>query len=169
MKNNLLSLIFFLLYSSLNAQIAIGKSNVDGTSTLLDFGEANRGIVLSAVSSENLPNLTSNNNGTFLYDMKSQTVQMYENQTWKPLTDQGDSTEMIINNYAEIGDGVIVGSNATEAIGVLVLESDDQALILPKVSNPHLNIKNPHPGTICYDVESKSLAVFDGLNWNFWK
>jgi hypothetical protein len=57
----------------------------------------------------------------------------------------------------------------SNAKGVLVLESADKAMILPKITNPHTTVKNPYPGMMCYDLTSKSLAVFDGANWNYWK
>jgi len=62
-----------------------------------------------------------------------------------------------------------VGSDTTTAPGVLVMESSNKALILPKVATPHLNVKNPYPGMICYDTVSKTMAVFDGLKWSYWK
>ncbi|WP_148043492.1 hypothetical protein [Chryseobacterium sp. G0240] len=62
-----------------------------------------------------------------------------------------------------------MGASTSSAPGVLVLESANKALILPKVAAPHLNVKNPYPGMICYDTASKSMAVFDGLKWSYWK
>jgi len=53
-------------------------------------------------------------------------------------------------------------------LGVLELRANDKALVLPKVENPHLNVKSPVPGMMVYDSNSKSLAIFDGLKWNYW-
>jgi hypothetical protein len=51
----------------------------------------------------------------------------------------------------------------------LVLESTSKALVLPKVANAETEIKSPAVGTMVYDLYSKSLAIFDGAKWNFWK
>jgi hypothetical protein len=166
--------ILFILIAQLGfAQIAIGKSSVDGNSTLLDFDNSNTntmGIILPAV--ENSPaGLSVENNGTFLYDRSLGKVRMFENNEWKDLTDEGDTSLLQINSSIENAEnqGVIIGSDTTEAVGILVLESEDQALILPKIERPHENVKSPYPGMMCYDIESKSLAVFDGENWSYWK
>ncbi len=66
-------------------------------------------------------------------------------------------------------EGVVIGGPASTADGVLVLESANKAMILPRINTPHLNVKNPYPGMMCYDTASKTLAVFDGSVWNYWK
>ena len=53
--------------------------------------------------------------------------------------------------------------------GILVLTDTDKAMILPKVAEPHLNIKNPAAGMLVYDTTNRQLAVFNGKNWSFWK
>lgn len=94
---------------------------------------------------------------------------MYENDVWKSLSDAGNSSVVITNNSAETGKGVIMGEAASSADGVLVLESQNKAMILPQIAAPHLNVKSPYPGMMCYDTVSKTLAVFDGSVWNYWK
>ena len=42
-------------------------------------------------------------------------------------------------------------------------------MILPKVNQPEINVKSPYPGMICYDTASKTVAIFDGKVWNYWK
>ena len=37
------------------------------------------------------------------------------------------------------------------------------------IGYPHLNVKSPYPGMMCFDTVSNTLAVFDGENWNYWK
>jgi hypothetical protein len=62
-----------------------------------------------------------------------------------------------------------MGASTSSASGVLVLESTSKALVLPKVANAETGIKSPVVGTMVYDLYSKSLAIFDGAKWNFWK
>ena len=65
--------------------------------------------------------------------------------------------------------GVIIGKQSTTAEGVLVLESDTKALILPKVESPVANIKSPVAGTMVYDPTKKIMAIYNGKDWSFWK
>lgn len=168
-----------------SAQISIGgKQTVEGTSTLLDFNSTatgkkatdtsvdnTYGIILPAIDINNVATLNSANNGTFLFDIGESKVKMYENNVWLDLTDSGNSSAVVINTSTESANsqGAIIGSTTSNAKGVLVLESPDKALILPRITDPHLNVKSPYPGMMCYDVASKSLAVFDGIFWYYWK
>lgn len=157
------------------AQVSIGgKQSVEGTTTVLDFNTtptSTNGIILPAV--DNVTNAlaatTTNNNGTFLFDKSDKKVKMYEKNSWVALSDMGDSSKIMANTSAESGNGVIIGASSTTAKGVLVLESANKAMILPKIANPHTTVKSPYPGMICYDTVSKSLAVFDGQLWSYWK
>ena len=64
----------------------------------------------------------------------------------------------------------IIGENPLDATpGILVLSDTDKAMVLPKVASPHLNIKNPTPGMMAYDTDSRQLCVFNGTVWTFWK
>lgn len=158
-----------VVFNSFFAQIGIGKQNIDGRSTVLDFdnGAGNtKGLILPATSGFPTGALV---NGTFIFDVTDKKVKVYENDVWKSLSDTGNSNAIAANNSAETGKGVIMGETTSTADGVLVLESQDKAMILPKIATPHLNVKNPYPGMICYDTTSKTLAVFDGSVWNYWK
>lgn len=169
MKKIFFSIMILSTAATVSAQVAIGKNSVTGTSTLLDFESNFRGIILPAVSMGDVPALDQNNNGTFLFDLDTQTVQMFEIETWVPLSDEGDASLINVNPAAETGEGAIIGAESTDAIGVLVLEAADKAMILPKVADPHLTVKSPYPGMICYDTSSRTIAVFDGAVWNYWK
>lgn len=179
------ALIIILLAFSINnkAQVAIGKTSVN-TNVILDFGQENKGIILPVITT--LP--VSPANGTFVMDGRNgqQKVKVFENEVWKDLSDSGSLTQQtnsgvstttatVINTSPEVGAGVVIGDVNTngvgikQASGVLVLEASDKVLVLPKVRNPHLNIKSPRAGTICFDETSKTLAVFDGVVWNYWK
>lgn len=167
MKKFILSATLLASNLCLNAQISIGKTNVDGASTLLDFSDVadnTRGIILPAVTT--LPQTPAN--GNFVFDTIDSEVKLYQNGGWVSLTENGNSTGIISNTSADVGDGIILGSDSSSAEGVMVLESTDMAMILPKVAEPHLHVKSPYPGMMCYDTTNKALAVFDGSKWYYW-
>lgn len=151
----------------IQAQIAIGKQSVNGDG-ILDFEDnTTNGILLPIV--ETLPGDAVE--GTILMDKNDNIVKMNIGSAWVPLSDAGATTNVNFNPSSESPgvNNVIIGSPTSTAPGVLVLESTNKALILPKVASPNTTVKNPYPGMICYDTISKSLAVFDGLKWNYWK
>ena len=154
-----------------NAQMAIGKEEVSGLSTLLDFDDSatnTKGILLPTVTDATA---VPTNNGTFIYDILTKKVRMYQNDSWINLSEAGNTDALIVNSAADKSGktGVIIGSEVSPVDGILVLESSNKAMILPKIANPHLNVKSPYPGMMCYDTVSNSLAVYDGSNWNYWK
>lgn len=150
----------------MKSQIAMGKTSVDGDA-ILDFPLANTGIILPMV--ETLPTGSAASNGTFLLDKTDNTVKMRENNLWISLSDTGNLAGTMPNVSAEQGEGVIIGNSTSSVQGVLILESTNKALVLPKVNDPVTNMKSPIAGTICYDTLSKTMAVFDGIKWSFWK
>lgn len=167
MKN--LVYIILVLGGFSQAQIAIGKTAVVGSNTLLDFDQSptnSKGIILPAVTNATNVALT---NGTFVFDVNTKKVRMVENNVWKDLSDAGNTSNLISNTSNDVGNGVIMGAETSAATGILVLEATDKAMILPKITNPHLTVKSPYAGMMCYDTVSKTLAVFDGTNWNYWK
>ncbi|MFC3160490.1 hypothetical protein SAMN05443633_102181 [Chryseobacterium arachidis] len=176
MKKIFFGATFCLTVTVLNGQIAIGKPNIDGNSTILDFDNIatnTRGIILPAVSNTNstLSSTPTANNGTFIFDLSDNKIKMYENNIWKDLSDAGNSSAVAVNSTAELPSlqGVIMGSSASDAKGILVLESANKSMILPKIANPHTTVKSPYPGMMCYDTAGKAIAVFDGNVWNYWK
>ena len=165
-----------------NAQVSIGgKQNVEGTATLLDFNSPlsadtnstinnnTNGIILPAVEKESV--VTSPSNGTFIYDHFAKIVKMREADNWVSLSGEGNNSKIVVNTSDDLNanHGAIIGSQTSNAKGVLILESSNKAMILPRIQNPHTNVKSPYPGMMCYDTVRKSLAVFDGTNWNYWK
>lgn len=150
------------------SQVSIGKASVDGDG-ILDFeNPARGGIILPAVTS--LPTGAAATNGTIIYDYNDGAVKIRENNNWIQLTpESGNTSNINLNSSPDTGNGVIIGANSATASGVLVLESQTKALILPKMDRPHLNLVNPHPGTMCYDSYNQALAVFDGSKWYFFK
>ena len=184
-KVNKIVIVFSLLLGTVaQAQISIGgKQSVATESSILDFyGMTNsddltdsstantKGIILPAV--DDLPVFSDNtaNNGTFVFDRNEKKVRMFEAGAWKDLSlNAGDDTAIVPNDSESVGQGAILGGTSSKAEGVLVLESMNKALVLPHIKNPHINVKSPYPGMMCYDTISNSLAVFDGVFWNYWK
>lgn len=168
---NKLFYIIIFLGGIINAQVAIGKENVSNESTLLEFEDSatnTLGIILPSVLDAST---IAVQNGTFLFDVATKKVRMFENSSWIDLSIVGDDSNLIIDpsNENTNSTGVIIGSETTTTPGVLVLEATDKAMVLPKIENPHLTVKSPYAGMMCYDTASKSLAIFDGINWNYWK
>ncbi|SMC33891.1 hypothetical protein [Moheibacter sediminis] len=168
MKRIIFSSILIASNLCLNAQLLIGKETLNGASTLLDFGDApdnTRGIILPAVTSTDD---VSPANGNFVFDTHDNVVKVYENGLWKNLSEDGGTGNVISNPSADTGEGVIIGDVVSSVDGILVLESPNMAMILPKVAEPHLHVKSPYPGMMCYDTTNKALAVFDGSKWYYW-
>lgn len=170
MKKILLICFWTTISTTLYSQTAIGKETVDGDA-LLDFGNDGKGIILPYVNEITVSNPTP---GTFIFDTQSKQV-VYYSQTaseegWITMNENtNDATAPTNSTLEEVGGGVILGADSATAQGVLVLESTNKALILPKVANPHLTILSPVHGTICYDTASQTIAVFNGKEWAYWK
>ena len=159
-------MIFLGISIESKAQMSINKNTIDG-SGILDFtAGTNKGIILPIV--ETLPSTAVD--GTILMDKNDKKVKMKQNGAWIDMSNAGSITGVSFNPSAEVPNGkIIIGSTSSSATGVMVLESTTKALILPKINAPHLNVKSPKPGMICYDTASNTMAIFDGLNWNYWK
>lgn len=190
MKQLKFIIAFLAITNFANAQVSIGgKQSVEGNSTILDFNStfdgkkatdatANNtfGIILPSVASEPVitvqnQDVQSANNGTFVFDKSTKKVKMFENNKWRDLSETGSDSRIVSNNSDDTSQnqGAIIGSATSSAKGVLVLESADKAMILPRIDKPHTSVKNPYAGMMCFDTASKTLAVFDGTNWNYWK
>ena len=190
MKKIIYSITFCLLATFVQAQVSIGgNQSINGNSTILDFagGTASesssdqattneKGVILPAVGSSptyTVVNPTTNNpnNGTFLFDRTLKMIRMFENGSWVNLSDAAgnDIPSAMVNASNEVGNGVIIGAQTSNAKGILILESTNKAVILPHIKNPHTTVKSPYSGMMCYDTVSNSLAVYDGTRWNYWK
>ena len=168
MKKYILIAGLVLFFGNLHAQVAIGKTTTS-TSGLLEFNDDTtnvKGIILPRTTSA-----IATESGTITFDAISKKILYFDKDfaTWKDLTDEGSYTEQIPVASSDVSDGVIIGAEISTAKGVLVLESANKALILPKIANPHINVKNPEPGMICYDTASKTFALFNGTKWHYWK
>jgi hypothetical protein len=145
-------------------QIAINKTDISSTAAILDFpNPTNKGIVLPIV--ETLP--TSPANGTIVMDKTDAQIKMFQDNRWFAVTKTGSLQNTAFNTSSDNNKQMIIGSNTTNASGVLVLEATNKAMILPNVANPAATIQSPAAGMIVYDTISKSVAFFNGLEWSF--
>ncbi len=164
--------VILLVGYSVNAQVAIGKNDVTNNSVLLEFGSEPKGIILPSVDAA--PGAAG---GTFIFDAMDNAVKVLEeinggnNNNWTNLTenDEPGVAHAFVNTGTETGEGVIIGAETSTKPGVLVLESTTQAMVLPQVANPHLNMPGSIAGTMVYDTAADMIAVYDGANWSYWK
>lgn len=172
MKNRVNLLIVVLISACASAQVAIGKTSMTNTSVSLEFGSDNRGLVLPWVTSSGA--VTGAVNGSLVYDTSDKKVKVKYASGWKDLS--VDTTGVVDTSLQDTKTEqstakVSISSTGTVSStpGILVLEDNNKAMILPKVASPHLNIINPAAGMMVYDTTKDQLAVFNGTVWSFWK
>lgn len=164
-------LIFTLIVATVAVVSASAQTGIEtrtpAASSVLDFATGTtKGIILPAV--DNLP--TSPANGTFFFDKNDAKIKMRQNGVWVELSGTGSTAGLVpYSGTTDNAKQTVIGNITTAVDGVLVLEASNKALVLPKIANPHLTVKSPYAGMMCYDTVSKSLAVFDGTLWNYWK
>jgi len=159
----------FLVGLTVNAQAVIGKTTPQG-SGIVDFNVGDKaGIVLPWVTT--LPTGTALTGGVMLFDANLKKVVYYNDTNWVDLSKRTGAVDLSIQeSVPEAGTkGTIIGAETSSVDGVLVLESSNKALILPRVVSPHLNIVKPMAGTICYDTTKKLVCIYNGTEWTFWK
>lgn len=172
-----ITLFIFLFYVYGAAQVAIGKNSITNNSVSLEFGSDNKGLILPWVS--NTSSVTGAVDGTLVYDLTDKKVKAKYASGWKdfsintagttvdPITSiDGITTQ---NAYTENSEAKVSIGTPTATDGILVLENSDQAMILPKVASPHINIINPAPGMMVYDTVTKQLVFYNGTVWTFWE
>ena len=154
------------------SQVAIGKETVSNSTVSLEFGDANKGLLLPWVKSA--PDVAGAVDGTIIYDTSDKKVKYRRNNSWFDLSIDitGKVDTSLQDNLTENPNAkVAIGANgATDTTpGILVLTDINKAMILPKVPLPHENIINPPAGMMVYDTTSRMLAVYNGNVWTFWK
>lgn len=176
MKNKII-LLSFLVSGLAYSQLAIGLNETSNESISLEFGNENRGLILPWVNAN--ANIGDAVNGTIIYDVADFKVKVKYATGWEDLS--VDATGTTVNPISNVDgltiqNGLIENAEAkvgigteTSTSGILVLEDTNQAMVLPKVASPHLNILNPSPGLMVFDTISGQLAVFNGTVWSFWK
>ncbi len=170
------SILFLILSSSLVcAQLVFGsvKTTSDGDG-ILDFDNPplnTKGIALPKNTNGNLGKPA----GSLYFDMVDSKVKFIGSSVVDlsvlevPIENQYDSTT---NGYdllleQDNARGIIIGNIEATTSGVLVLESDEKALILPKVTS-YLDVPDPEPGMLVYDDTYNMFCVFNGYKWSFW-
>ena len=159
----------FLIGLTVNAQAVIGKTTPQG-SGIVDFNVGDKaGIVLPWVTA--LPTGKALTGGVMLFDANLKKVVYYNDTAWVDLSKRAGAVDLSIQaSVPEAATkGTVIGAESSSVDGVLVLESADKALILPRIVSPHLNIIKPMAGTICYDTVKKMVCVYNGTEWTFWK
>lgn len=164
-----ITLIFTIIVSgSISAQIAFGKTILESASSSIEFGNENRGIVLPWIT--NTSGILNVVNGTLIFDTSDMKVKVYQNNLWKDLSVDGTGTAdtSLQDSLTDQPDAKVSVGTPSSVSGILVLEDNNKAMILPKVASPHLNIISPAAGMMVYDTQKKQLAVFNGTVWSFW-
>lgn len=103
-------------------------------------------------------------------------VMVYRNGAWFDLSSGNTANLSTImtsqpTNVTETSAAkTIIGATTSNADGVLVLESNSQAMVLPTVQNT-ADIPSPAPGMMVYvnRIGGKRLAVYNGSAWTYWK
>lgn len=177
MKKITFSLATLFFTQFLFSQVIIGGTAgtaSNKTSVLLEFEGQNKGIILPYTRS--LP--SSPAEGTILLDASTSSearVKFY-NGSWVDLSGQDANITdalLIQPSASQVTEDnntkSIIGSNSSPADGVLILESQTKAMVLPTVQNTD-DIVNPSPGMLVYinKTGAKRLAVFNGSKWSYW-
>ncbi|MFX1794895.1 hypothetical protein JZ929_09150 [Riemerella anatipestifer] len=158
------------------AQVAIDKSTLRSTSSILEFNDMKetngsaKGIILPTLSDHSLAQ-----QGALWFDLQNQKV-MYKSATANvPLTTAAPNPA-VVSNYTGTEntgmEGVVIRrtteNSSSDDPAVLKLDSKSTALLLPYINDVTTDLASPEAGTIAYDGKSKSLAIFNGEHWYFW-
>lgn len=168
----LIYLSLISLSSLTYAQVVIGNGSTTATNSSVSLEFTNdeaKGIVLPYVKEADA---TANVDGALIMDPNDKQVKLRKSGSWVSLSGDASTTSAVSttiqDSKTEQTDAKVGIGEATATDGVLVLEDTDKAMILPKVANPHKNIKNPAPGMVVFDSANQQLAVFNGTQWSFW-
>lgn len=177
---NLITIMLLGAFTAFNAQVIIGNAvgtATNKTSVLLEFANTdnNKGIIVPYVRT--LPTAALVNQGTILLDASNAVtarVKFSDGTNWNDLSGQNANITSALADQpglsvVETGAKSIIGATTSTADGVLVLESNTKAMILPIVSDVN-NIPSPSPGMLVYvnKTGAKRLAVYNGSKWSFW-
>lgn len=170
MKNLIYLLLVVFLFSNniVKAQVAIGKQSISSESVSLEFGSENRGLILPWVT--NKDNVTEVVPGTLVFDSSDSKTKVKLANSWMilHLLTTGTVVTTLQDSETEQNTAKVSIGTPTDTKGILVLEDDDKAMILPKVESPQQNILEPEPGTIVFDTKKQLFAAYNGAYWEFW-
>ncbi|MDG4947015.1 hypothetical protein NMK71_11390 [Weeksellaceae bacterium KMM 9713] len=177
MKTIINIIIASLTLGAMSAQVAIEKDVMSSSSVILEFNDTrvgnsngvNKALILPVVSTINSNSVA----GTIWFDAAANKIQHFKmNGVDKQVVDMSaagsDESTPSFDEEANISNGTIIGEETPNTPpGVLVLEANDKAMVLPVVDGVRAVI-NPEPGSMVYDRSTKSVAVFNGEVWSFW-
>lgn len=152
----------------IKSQSGTAPANMSSSSVLLEFSnDTNKGLILPWTNGDAvLPA-----NGTVIFNAVTKKVKVYANDRWIDYSNEASTNNPIdtsLQTGTEDPDAkVIIGSNTSVADGILVLESTNKAMVLPKIANPHLSIIDPAPGMIVFDTVKELLCIYNGTQWSF--
>lgn len=176
MKKYIIAATLLLGFLETQAQVIIEKDVnqvLSSPSVLMEFGSQPKGVLLPWVT--NTAGVTNPVAGTVVYDVSDKKVKYLKGGTGGGWIDMSIDANGVVDTSLQDTPNdaptakTVIGDRNTAAPGILVLDSPDKALVLPKVSRPAINIVNPSPGMMAYDTNAKQLAVFNGTVWTFWK
>jgi len=158
------------LYSQIliKSQSGAVPASLSSSSVLLEFSnDTNKGLILPWTNGD----AAHPANGTFIFNTVTKKVKAYANDRWVDYSNEASTNNPIdtsLQTGTEDPDAkVIIGSSSSVADGILVLESTNKAMVLPKIANPHLSIINPAPGMIVFDTVKELLCIYNGTQWSF--
>lgn len=173
-KMKILNIIILLFaVQTIKAQVAINRAPSNNNSVSIEFGEQlKKGLVLPYVLNEG--STVSPVDGTIIFDQSTRKVKYRRNGVWTDLSINPDTTDLsstfaVQNDETENANAKVSIGTPSSVVGILVLEDNNKAMVLPKEDSPHANIKNPAPGMMVYDTASKQLAVYNGTVWTYWR
>ncbi|EKB61687.1 hypothetical protein [Bergeyella zoohelcum] len=172
------------LAQSVFSQIAIGgKGSVSSASVSIEFNDNDadrsnnkRGLVLPWVTSvqavENGATAAGRTlvNGTLIFDTSDKKVKLKKPTGWEDLTLSTSGivdTSLQDNRTEDPKAKVSVGTTQSNVDGILVLEDNNKAMMLPIV-NSYEDIISPEPGTMVFDFPKHLLCFYNGKEWTFW-
>ena len=179
---NIVSILVMLVSGTAFSQVIIGDAigtASNKTSVLVEFAAGqNKGIILPYVKVK--PAGAGLVEGTIVLDASDPTkakVKYYNGSpTWVDLSSGNEAnvtSALTIQASAITEDAssrAIIGAKTSDADGVLILESQTKAMVLPMVASTD-DIPRPAPGMMVYinKAGAKRLAVFNREGWTYWK
>ena len=150
------------------SQLTIGKNTASSPSSSIEFADGNRGMILPWV--DDASGMTAAN-GTMVFDLTTNKVMVKYQSGWTELSQtEGQANSALQDGkFDKATAKVSIGEPGLDSPdGILVLEDNNRAMILPKVVEPDKNLASPEPGTMVYDPNKQLLAVFNGDTWSYW-
>lgn len=149
--------LFLCTTMTIQAQVLIDRVTATNTSVALEFGSQTRGILLEPST---LP--ASPSAGTLVFDDTTGSLRLFNGTSWNTPINGGTINTVI--DYTTTGE-VIINAAFSSANGAFIIENSDRAMVLPKLSNGVLSIKNPVAGLFYYDTVLKTMMVYNGNTW----